>query len=106
MYMQCTLSRHFLVLSAPHVMQLFHAFVAHGGSQRLVSRDTFSNRFLLGAVAVSLLLLVVACYIPGLNTLLQQFPLTAFDWLCVGICVVLHLLIAELFRLVIRRFEA
>jgi Ca2+-transporting ATPase len=32
-------------------MQLFHAFVAHASSHRLLSREIFSNRYLLGALS-------------------------------------------------------
>jgi Ca2+-transporting ATPase len=83
--------------------QLAHSFVVHAGDDSIVSREFVSNRWLLGAIGVSFGLLVVACYIPGLNDVLQQYPLTASDWGQIALCVLAHLIFAETFKFVFRK---
>jgi hypothetical protein len=57
---------------------------------------------MVGAVILSIGLLVAVVYIPGLNTLLDAYPLTGADWLKVLIGVVVHTIISEVTKLIIR----
>lgn len=60
--------------------QLIHVFDcrAEGG---IFTRNPFSNLYLVGAVLSSLLLLMVAIYAEGLQTIFHTTPLSLKDWL-------------------------
>ncbi len=45
--------------------------------------DVFSNKFLLWSIAIGILMLSVAVYLPPLQTLLKTVPLAFGDWLLV-----------------------
>lgn len=82
--------------------QLAHSFVARSVTQSVFRADIFSNRTLdigvLGAIAA----LVASCYIPGMNTLLHQYPLTGRDWGEIIAALSIHVLFTELLKVGIR----
>jgi Ca2+-transporting ATPase len=84
--------------------QLFHSFVAHT-NQFAFTSELWSNKLLLGAVCLSMLFLVAGCYIPGLNTLLQQHQLDGEDWAIVFVACASHLVIAETMKFALRRLK-
>jgi P-type Ca2+ transporter type 2C len=94
-----------LAFVALAVMQLAHTFVARSVTETMFVQDLWSNKWLLGAIALSMALLVSGCYIPGLRSVIQQHPLNAFDWAKIGICVVTHLTLMELLKFILRRFK-
>jgi Ca2+-transporting ATPase len=81
--------------------QLAHAFVVHT-DDFLLSRALWSNLYLVGAVLLSVTCLVAACYIPGVNTVLQQHALDGSDWAIVVVGVAAHLIVAETIKFVLR----
>jgi len=48
-----------------------------------VAKSPFVNRWLNGAIAWEICLLLVICYVPTLNTAFTTFPLSMADWLLV-----------------------
>jgi hypothetical protein len=71
----------------------------------------------VGAVILSTVLLVAGCYTPGIqrvlgqvntyedvemNDLHYQWPLNLWDWAQLSICVVIHIALVEIVKLVIR----
>lgn len=87
------------------MMQLIHAFLARSPKHTVFSTDLWSNKWLLAGVAVSTLSLVAACYIPGLKDVLGQWPLDLWDWLYIGGCVVAHVIIVEVIKVIVRLVE-
>lgn len=77
----------FVSLSA---MQLWHSFLARSIRNSAFQRNLFNNYWLDVGVLLAFGLLVAASYIPVLKDVLQQYPLTGWDWMKIGICVVIH----------------
>ncbi|MGM0771643.1 MAG: cation-translocating P-type ATPase [Halobacteriota archaeon] len=50
-----------------------------------VFRDIFSNRFMLGGVALVIILQVFITYNPFMNTILRTSPLETMDWLIIAL---------------------
>jgi Ca2+-transporting ATPase len=66
------------------LFQLFNVFNARS-EEHTAFRGLFSNRYLWGAVALSLVLQLIAIYIPFLQRAFSTTPLTLTDWLvCIG----------------------
>ena len=65
---------------------LAFAFSVRSSKRSIFRKDILSNRYLVGAVAVSAILLVLAIYAPPLQKLLATQPLNVFEWaLIIGI---------------------
>jgi len=88
------------------ILHLLHAFLSRSVKRSAFSRDICSNRWLIGGFLFSLFFLVVVCYIPGLKEVLNQWPLNGQDWLHIGVCVVIHILLVEIQKWIFRRYEA
>ena len=80
------------------VTQLLHSFHAKSVKQTIFSKNTLLNKVLIIAVGCSLVLVVAVCYIPGLNDILDQYPLRGVDWAKVLACVAVHLIFMETFK--------
>lgn len=59
---------------------LFFAFNVRSFKRTIFRRDIFSNRYLVGGVAISSLLLIAAVYLPPLQMILATKPLSLIDW--------------------------
>jgi len=59
---------------------LIFAFSVRSFKRTIFRKDIFSNRYLVGAVAISFLLLIGAIYLPPLQKLLSTQPLGAIEW--------------------------
>ena len=83
------------------IAQLFNCFNARS-ERDSAFRDLFTNRWLWGAIALSVALQVVVIYVPFLNDAFDTTPLDATDWLiCVGLASAV-LWAEELRKLVLR----
>jgi Ca2+-transporting ATPase len=83
------------------MFQLFNVFNCRSET-RSAFNGFFSNPWLLGAIAVSLLTHIAAVYVPFLQTAFHTVPLSAFDWLiATGVAATL-LIGMELFKAVLR----
>lgn len=83
------------------LMQLFHSFFIRD-INTVFSKDIVSNKFLLEGVTLSIVLLVFGCYCPGFNEIIGQHPPAWYDWFKAALCVVVHLMFVEIFKLVYR----
>jgi magnesium-transporting ATPase (P-type) len=92
-----------LAFVALTTMQLLHSFLARSVKESVFSRNIFSNGWLWMGCSLSIVLLVAGCYVPGLNTLLNQWELDAFDWLKILICVMIHVTVLEISKIFLRR---
>ena len=77
---------------------LFFAFSVRSFKRPLWRKDIFSNYFLNAAVAVGLILLVCALYLPPLQKLLLTRPLTMAEWGIVLLINTVEIAILELFK--------
>ncbi|MEW6407531.1 MAG: HAD-IC family P-type ATPase [Patescibacteria group bacterium] len=61
-------------------------------------RSVFTNRFLNIAVITSIFLLILAIYLPGLQTILKTMPLGIFEWLFAFAFAALNILAIEIIK--------
>jgi Ca2+-transporting ATPase len=85
-----------LVFASIVLMQMINAFECRSASQSIFRLPFFSNPLLPGSVAFALLLLMAFVYLPALQHILGQAPLSARQWLLVGVAPVLFLGAQEL----------
>ncbi len=65
----------------------------------------FSNMYLIGAVAVSLLLQVCVVYIPFFNTILKTTPLELIHWVYMGVMVAILFVVGNIAVRIINKSE-
>jgi Ca2+-transporting ATPase len=83
------------------MFQLFNVYNCRSGWRSAFS-GFFDNKWLLGAVALSLFTHVLVIYVPFLQTAFHTVPLSAFDWLiATGVAATL-LVVMELVKLPLR----
>jgi len=70
-----------MVFVALAINSLFYVFSCKSLRKNLWHINPFSNKFLVGAVAIGFLMLIIAIYIPVLQNLLKTVPLGLYDWL-------------------------
>ncbi|MBW3088646.1 cation-translocating P-type ATPase [Bifidobacterium sp. 82T24] len=81
--------------------QLFNALAARSATQTAF-KGMFANRWLWGAIALSVVLQLVVIYVPVLNTAFGTTPLDPHQWLeCLGLAAFV-LVGSELYKLVLR----
>lgn len=90
----------FASLAIQHVFQAYHA---RSPTRSLFNKDWNDNKLLAMGATVSLLLMVLAIYIPGVNDGLNLYPLEGWDWLVVFGVFVGQLLGNELIKLFLVR---
>jgi P-type Ca2+ transporter type 2C len=87
------------------MFQLFNVFNCRS-TWRSAFSGLFENKWLLGAVALSLFTHVLVIYVPFLQTAFHTVPLSGFDWLiATGVAATL-LVIMEVVKLVSRMRRA
>ncbi len=84
--------------------QLTQAFNAKSTGTTLFRRDIISNKGLVLAVLFSFMLLVAGIYLPFLNGIFDQVSLNIYDWMQLTSGVLIFILLAELFKLIRRKF--
>ena len=84
-----------MIFVALAVDSMFYVFCCKSLRKNLWHINPFSNKFLVGAVVISLLMLVLAVYLPPLQTLLKTVPLLWFDWLIIIGLALLNVLLIE-----------
>jgi Ca2+-transporting ATPase len=92
----------FFTLSAS---ELFRAFTARSERYPLLKIGFFTNKYMLYAVASSLLLLLAVIYIPFLNGPFNTVPLALDDWLVIWPLMLAPAVAAELTKFFTRRAE-
>jgi P-type Ca2+ transporter type 2C len=84
------------------MFQLFNAFNCRS-AWRSAFGGLFDNPWLIGAVALSLLLHVLVVYVPFLQAAFHTVPLSAADWLIATAVASTLLVVMELVKLGLRR---
>ncbi len=78
--------------------QLLHVFNSRKESKPMRWEDWLSNRYVLGAVALTVGLQLAAVYAPGLSTVLKTSRPGVLDWLVVAACSCMPLCVGQLWR--------
>jgi Ca2+-transporting ATPase len=86
------------------VMQLVHSFLSRSTTTSIFSKYFWvpMNWWLVGGVIFSTIALTVVGYIPVLQKVLNQWPLTWQDWGYIGVALASHIFVVELLKLVFR----
>ncbi|MEO8065267.1 MAG: HAD-IC family P-type ATPase [Candidatus Doudnabacteria bacterium] len=77
---------------------LVFSFSVRSFNQIMFRKDIFSNKFLVGAVTISFILLITAVYLPGLQKLLSTQSLTIFDWIVIFGFSFVEIIFIEMFK--------
>jgi Ca2+-transporting ATPase len=70
-------------LTALAVFQWFNAWNCRSEYESVFTSNPFSNKFLLGATGIVVLLQIAAVYVPSLQKILHTVPLNQSDWILV-----------------------
>jgi P-type Ca2+ transporter type 2C len=84
------------------LVQLAQAFNAKSTGTSLFRREIFSNKGLVLAALFSFALLVAGIYLPFLNGVFEQVTLSFQDWLELGVGVLVFVLLAEIYKFIVR----
>ncbi len=84
------------------MFQLFNVFNCRS-NWRSAFVGFFDNKWLIGAVALSLITHILVIYVPFLQIAFHTVPLSAFDWLVTVVVAATLLVVMELVKLVLRR---
>lgn len=85
--------------------QLFNA-IASRSSRQSAFIGLFTNKWLWGAIALSVILQLVVIYVPFLNVAFGTVPLNALDWIeCIGLASIV-LIASEIYKLVMRAVDS
>jgi len=72
-----------IIFAALSIETLFYAFSMRSLRRPLWRVPFFSNKYLLGAVALGVVLTVLAIYVPPFTQLMRTVPLTGLEWLII-----------------------
>ncbi len=72
------------------ISQLFHSMAVRSERQSLLSLGVMSNRYMLGAVSLTVILQLMIIYVPAFNPIFRTEPLPLFD---LGVCFALSSLV-------------
>jgi Ca2+-transporting ATPase len=78
--------------------QLMHLFNVSEKSVFDLKRSIFQNRYMLGALLISLLLQLTAVYLPFFNTVMGTTPLSAYKWFVIFLGAFLPTLLIQITR--------
>jgi len=92
-----------VVFTVLTVSQLFHSLAVRSESESLFTAGLFSNRPMLGAIVLTLLLQLAVIYLPALNAVFHTGPLPLFDLAACLAMSSLVLFAVEIEKLLIRR---
>lgn len=84
------------------MVQLFHGFISRSKTISFFRINPLSNLWMLGAFFLSSGILVASIYIPKMNTFFDLVPVTGWDWGKAFISMACHLIITEIFKLILR----
>ena len=84
------------------MFQMFNVLNQRSEEVSLFKLGVFSNRWLIGAIALSVILQITVVYLPVLNTIFGTMPLAAIDWLWVLLVSSTVLIFGEIMKLVLK----
>jgi Ca2+-transporting ATPase len=81
--------------------QLFHVFNCRKHDRPMSLSDWLSNRWVIGGVVLSAVLMLAAVYVPLLQRILGTFGPAASDWLVILACAIAPLILGQAWRWVV-----
>ncbi len=84
-----------MIFSVLTIDSLFYVFSCKSLRRNLWHINPFSNKFLIGAWAIGILMLVLAIYVPLFQTILKTVPLAFTDWLIILFLGLIELILIE-----------
>jgi len=97
-----------MIFACLSIDSLFYVFSCKSLRRNLWHINLFSNKYLIGAFAVGVVMLVLALYIPILQTLLKTVPLGVHDWLiifCLGFVEIFLIEITKWYFIVRKQYD-
>jgi len=85
--------------------ELLRAYTSRSERYSLWAMGIFSNKYMVGATAISFLLLLGPLYIPGLQELFEVKSPALIDWLEVLVLMFVPFTVAEITKAVLRRMD-
>jgi Ca2+-transporting ATPase len=85
------------------LIQLTHSFNVRSNTKSLFSLGLFSNRYIVGAAAISAFLQLIVVVVPQLNAIFKVQQLTAVQWLISLLAAFLIIPVVEIVKLVQRK---
>ncbi|PIR82321.1 ATPase [Candidatus Kaiserbacteria bacterium CG10_big_fil_rev_8_21_14_0_10_59_10] len=95
-----------IALTTLAAFQWFNAWNVRHATHSVFTMNPFSNRYLLGATAIVILLQLAAVYTPFLQHVLRTSPLSLSDWLWIIPVAASIILVEEVRKLIVRILEA
>jgi Ca2+-transporting ATPase len=94
----------FMLLAMLHLIQ---SFESRSLSESMFRRDLFSaNPTLVWALLLSMAFLLLGCYCPGLNHVIELEPLEGTEWGVIFINLTIHIALVETRKFAVRRWDA
>jgi Ca2+-transporting ATPase len=87
-----------IIFAALAIDTVFYAFSCKNLRKNLWQYNPFSNLYLIGCMLFSLLMLLIAVYLPLFQNLLKTIPLNLFDWLLLLGLGIINLILIEAFK--------
>jgi len=84
-----------MIFACLSIDSIFYTFSCKSLRKNLWHINPFSNKLLLVAVVLGIIMLVAAVYVPLLQTLLKTVPLGIYDWLIILILGIIELIAIE-----------
>jgi Ca2+-transporting ATPase len=78
--------------------QLLHVFNSRKEGKPIRGRQWLSNRYVLGAIVLTVGLQLAAVYLPPLQKVLKTAPPSGEDWLVIGLCALAPFAVGQLWR--------
>lgn len=80
------------------VDSLIFSFSLRSFHKTIFRKDIFANRYLVGGIAIGLVLLMVAVYLPLLQKLLGTQPISVIQWLVIFMISLVEITLIEFFK--------
>lgn len=86
------------------LIQLTHSFNVRSSTKSIFQLGVFSNRYLTGAVVISVFLQAIVILVPGLNSIFRVSRLDVWQWLLVILMSLSIIPVVEMVKLIQRRY--
>ncbi|KAG2183376.1 hypothetical protein INT43_006382 [Umbelopsis isabellina] len=87
-------------------IQLLHGLLSRTISRSVFETGILGNKWMIGALVISIGFMLMGIYCPGLNDWLELTPVSGWSWIKIVVCAVIHSIVVETGKLIIRLFGA
>lgn len=87
-----------MAFSVLAISQIVHALNQHSPSMSIFSKEHPRNKYLYGAMMISLIVLVIIVFVEPLSKFLHIYPLTMNQWILVILVSLIPLVVVEIFK--------